>query len=99
MSTWIARDNLTGSLACWRVQRMLQSYLDEELEAAAAGRVTRHLEGCHQCGQEAAPYRAITASLRLRRSAPDAAQRLRDFGEALLDDPGKSSRSPRSVRG
>ena len=100
MSTWIARENLTGSLACRRVRRVLQSYLDGVLEDAAARRVARHLEGCRRCVREAETYLAIKDSLsRRQQNSPDAVQRLRDFGEALLDDPGETSLTQRSVRG
>lgn len=99
MSTWIARENLTGSLSCRRARRALQSYLDGVLEDATARRVARHLEGCRRCVREAETYLAIKDSLSRRRGSPDAVQRLRDFGEALLDDPGESSPTQRSVRG
>lgn len=101
MSTWMTRENPTRSRSCWRVLRALQSYLDGVLEDAAARRVARHLEGCRRCVREAEAYQAIKTSLGRRRSAPDAAQRLRAFGAALLeDDPGEPSpRTERSVRG
>ncbi|MGH3910254.1 MAG: anti-sigma factor family protein [Pseudonocardiaceae bacterium] len=100
MSTWIAHENLAGSLACRRVRRVLQSYLDGALDDATARRVARHLEGCRRCVREAETYLAIKNSLsRRRQGAPEAVQRLRDFGEALLDDPGETSPTQRSVRG
>lgn len=99
MSTWIARENLRGSLFCRRVRRVLQSYLDGALEDATARRVARHLEGCRRCVREAETYLAIKDSLGRRQGSPEAVQRLRDFGETLLDDPGESSPRQRSVRG
>ena len=86
-----ARKDPAGSLACRRVRRVLQSYLDGALEDATARRVARHLEGCRRCVREAETYLAIKNSLSRRRpGAPDAVQRLRDFGETLpRDEPGE----------
>lgn len=83
----IARENSSGWLACWWARRVLQSYLDGMLAAAAAERVARHLKDCPRCTHEAETYRAIKNSLRRRRTSPGAVQRLRDFSETLHQDP------------
>ncbi|MGH3907898.1 MAG: anti-sigma factor family protein [Pseudonocardiaceae bacterium] len=82
-----AREDPTGSFACRRVRRALQSYLDGVLEDADARRVARHLEGCRRCVREAEAYQAIKNSLGLLRGSPDAVQRLRAFGESLRCEP------------
>jgi anti-sigma factor RsiW len=75
-------------LRCREVAKVLQSYLDGELDELLARRVTRHLEMCRRCGMSFETYLAIKESL--RRSAgstpQDALDRLRAFGEQLAKD-------------
>ena len=73
-----------GWFGCWRVARLVQPYLDGELDDAAAARVARHLQGCPRCARRAEIYRAIKTSLSRRRDTP---QRLRDFAENLRQEP------------
>lgn len=66
--------------ACRQVLRILQAYLDGELDADGAALVSAHLaEDCHRCGLEAEAYRAIKATLANQASNPDPAtlERLR----------------------
>ncbi|MBM9506244.1 zf-HC2 domain-containing protein [Streptomyces sp. KK5PA1] len=84
---------------CLRVQRVLQSYLDGETDAATVRRVEAHLEDCRRCGLEAAVHREIKAAF-TRREAPDrdAVERLTEWGRSLMDPPGSpgdGSRPPR----
>jgi anti-sigma factor RsiW len=74
-----------GELGCKEVGRLLQSYLDGEIDELRARQVARHLEDCRRCGMSAETYVEIKQAL--RRSAgpvPDeAVARLRAFGEQL----------------
>lgn len=82
-----AQKGPAGPLSCWRVRRLLQSYLDGVLDDVAASRVARHLASCHRCTQVAETYQAIKHSLARRRRSSDATQRLRDFGDTLRHQP------------
>lgn len=72
-------------LTCPEVARLLQRYLDGEIDDLRAQRISRHLEDCRRCGMKAETYSAIKRSLREKRpSVPaDAIERLRAFGEHL----------------
>ena len=48
---------------CYRVAKVLQAYLDGEVDAATAGDVSAHLEHCRRCGLEAGTYRAIKSAI------------------------------------
>jgi anti-sigma factor RsiW len=48
---------------CYRVAKVLQAYLDGEVDAATAGDVAGHLEHCRRCGLEAGTYRAIKSAI------------------------------------
>ena len=62
MRAW--RRRRAGRPACRHVLRILQAYLDGELDADRAALVRAHLaEDCHRCGLEAEAYRAIKAAL------------------------------------
>lgn len=70
---------------CHRVRKVLQSYLDGELDDRHAGMVAAHLDQCDRCGIEAELYEQVRASLQRLRSAPDpdALARLRQFADAV----------------
>lgn len=75
---------------CHQVAKVLQSYLDGEIDARTAKRVHDHLEVCRRCGMEASTYQAIKdavpASVATGDTAtvdPDALARLRDFTNRL----------------
>lgn len=74
-------------LRCRDVGKVLQSYLDGELDELLAHRVVRHLEMCRRCGMSAQTYIEIKQALRRSTgSPPDAALiRLRAFGEQLAE--------------
>lgn len=74
---------------CSRVARVLQSYLDGEVDPPTAAMVTAHLEFCRRCGLEASAYRAIKTAIAATGPADvdqAAIGRLRAFA-AGLDDP------------
>jgi anti-sigma factor RsiW len=82
-------------LSCHQVGKVLQSYLDDELDDDTARKVAAHLEDCRRCGLEVETYEALKASLQ-RGSAglvDEPVTRLREFGERLargeidLDEP------------
>ncbi len=73
---------------CSRVARVLQSYLDGEVDPPTAAMVTAHLEFCRLCGLEASTYRAIKTAIAA--AEPDdvdeaAIGRLRAFATDLED--------------
>jgi hypothetical protein len=75
-------------LSCGEVGRLLQRFLDDELDdgAAVAG-IARHLDDCGRCGLEAETYHRIKDALAQRRPdlPPDAVERLREFGVGLTE--------------
>lgn len=72
-------------LSCQQVARVLQSFLDREVDQATVGRIEEHLEQCRRCGMEAAVYGEIKLSLaRATPAIPELTlRRLRHFGEEL----------------
>lgn len=73
---------------CHQVAKVLQSYLDGEVEPATSSMVAAHLETCRKCGLEASTYQAIKAAIAAgapEMSGPesDAVERLRGFAEEL----------------
>lgn len=85
-------DRHARGLSCRQVGKVLQQFLDGEVDDAMRGRVADHLDDCRRCGLGADTYLQIKAAL--ARSAtepsPEAMRRLRDFGERLAAgrDPG-----------
>ncbi len=72
---------------CREVGRVLQSYLDDNVEPGFAGKIAAHLDECKKCGLEASTYTEIKRSLGERRPKVDgeAIERLRSFGSKLTD--------------
>jgi anti-sigma factor RsiW len=70
---------------CREVARLLQSYLDQEIDADEAARVAEHLEVCRRCGLAAETYQQIKTALARRRLHvdPGALDRLTEFSERL----------------
>ncbi|CAN5215271.1 hypothetical protein BH20ACT3_BH20ACT3_13620 [soil metagenome] len=102
-------ERLVGSrrqLSCKQVGRLLQTYLDDELDRDAARKVEDHLEDCIRCGLEVQAYEALRASLQRMPvgaigdhagSTDDPVARLRAFGERLAvrgPDPGNPWPTP-----
>ena len=48
---------------CRRVAKVLQSYLDGEVEPPTARAVAAHLEECRRCGLEASVYSTIRTAI------------------------------------
>ncbi len=75
---------------CLRVTRVLQSYLDGEVDEVTSAIVVKHLEECRRCGLEASTYRAIKSAI--TEAGPDVApvdaeaiERLCRFAEDLAE--------------
>ncbi len=70
---------------CREVGKVLQSYLDDDVEGDFAGKIAAHLDACKECGLEVETYRQIKTSLagKMPEVDPDAVARLRSFGEKL----------------
>ena len=82
---------MTDLIECMRVGRLLQSYLDGELDdEQGAAMVARHLEACRRCGLAADSIEELkTRTARLRRDPdPEQVQRI----ERVIDE--LTERSP-----
>jgi anti-sigma factor RsiW len=96
MRNWIRRLSGEDEANCMQVARVLQSYLDREVDDLTARRVGRHLEHCRRCGLKAETYEAIKDAI-ARRSQVDteALARLRAFGQRLAEEgPAEESEYP-----
>jgi len=73
------------ALTCREAAKVLQAYLDGELDDVGARRVSAHLEVCRKCGLDLQVYTAIKAALGRRTVGDDdlAVRRLRSFAEDL----------------
>lgn len=72
-------------VSCRQVAKVLQAYLDGELDVPTADKLASHLDECRRCGLEAAVYDALKDSLhRLPGPLPEEpVARLREFGAQL----------------
>lgn len=70
---------------CREVAKVLQAYLDGEVDDAAARKVAVHVDACIGCGHEAETFRRIADALARRRPNVDrdVLARLQNFGERL----------------
>lgn len=76
------------ALSCPEVGRLLQRFLDGELnDDAEIEMLSEHLDECKRCGLEADTYRKIKAALASRREPvpEESVQRLREFGDHLAN--------------
>ena len=73
------------SVKCRELGKVLQSYLDGDLEPDFADKIAAHLEDCRKCGLDFAAYRQIKDSLAAKTSEvdPEAVARLRRLGNEL----------------
>lgn len=73
---------------CREVSRVLQSYLDGQVDELTARRVARHLDACRRCGLEAEVYARIKEAVgRIDAAVPSLPiARLRDFARRLADE-------------
>lgn len=75
-------------LRCPEVGRLLQRFLDGELDdPAEIDALAAHLDECERCGLEADTYRRIKVALEAQRTtmSPETIRRLREFGERLAE--------------
>lgn len=75
-------------LDCREVGKVLQRYLDRELDERTSVAVARHLEACRHCGMEASTYQDLKRSLADMSAGVDeeAITRLREFVQDLTAD-------------
>jgi len=73
---------------CREVGKVLQSYLDNDVEEDFASKIASHLEACKDCGLEFETYRQIKTSLagKMPEVDPAALARLRMFGQEISGD-------------
>ena len=73
---------------CREVGKVLQSYLDDDVEEDFAAKIAAHLEACRDCGLELETYQQIKTSLAAKMPDvdPDAIERLRAFGAEISGD-------------
>lgn len=82
---WRAMIGTRDVASCRHVARVLQAYLDGEVDEVTARRVARHLEICQRCGLESATYTEIKRALS-RQAEPLSAEsvsRLQEFAARL----------------
>ncbi len=84
--SWLRRRR--SEVDCREVGKVLQSYLDGDVEDDFAAKIAGHLEACKDCGLEAETYQQIKTSLaaKMRAVDPDAIARLRTFGAEITGD-------------
>jgi anti-sigma factor RsiW len=65
--------------------RILQHYLDDQLDGRRSELLVAHLDACRRCGLEAQTYRRIKDTLAVQRATlpAESVARLRQFGEQL----------------
>ncbi len=80
----------SDAATCREATRLLQTYLDGEVEQASADRIRRHLQACRRCGLEAGIYTEIKDTLahRERTVDEDALARLHAFARHLTASDG-----------
>ncbi len=81
-----------GGARCLEIGRQIQIYLDGGLDAAAAAKVSNHLDACRRCGLSADDYRRLKVAL-AETSAPIPAESLQRL-RALAADLASGEASP-----
>ena len=73
---------------CREVKRVINAWVDGEVEEDFAQKIADHLEDCRRCGLAVDIYTRIKESLQSRPPEIDdeAVARLREFGRSLADD-------------
>lgn len=73
---------------CREVKRVINAWVDGEVEEDFAQKIADHLEDCRRCGLAADVYSRIKESLQARPAGIDeeAVARLREFGRSLDED-------------
>ena len=95
MRIW-RRSNREAMASCREVGRVLQSYLDGQVDDLTARRVSAHLEACRHCGLEAHVYTALKDALarRATRVDPLVIERIQSFGRDLIETPPGEATGP-----
>jgi anti-sigma factor (TIGR02949 family) len=81
------RRDRSAPMDCREVGRLLQRYLDGELDEHRSRRLAGHLEDCRRCGLEATTYEQIKATLAQRRGRDvprESLERLTEFAYQLV---------------
>lgn len=80
------RPNRRHGMDCRAVGRLLQAFLDGEVDDPRGVTVAEHLDACLACGLEADTYRWLKAAVGGLAPADDPRQveRIRHFAEALV---------------
>ena len=75
----------THSVKCRELGKVLQSYLDGDIEPDFADKLAAHLKDCRKCGLAEETYQRIKDSLaaKMPEVDPEAIARLRQFGNEL----------------
>jgi anti-sigma factor (TIGR02949 family) len=82
-------NRLRGAVSCSDVLKVIQAYIDGEIDASTARKVASHLDTCHPCKEEEVIYERIKSSLHRRRHEVDmdVLEQLMSYGERLKIDP------------
>jgi anti-sigma factor RsiW len=70
------------------VRRVINGFVDGQVEEGFAAKIAEHLEDCRRCGLDAEVYANIKQSLQSKPPTIDdeAMDRLREFGSKLAGD-------------
>ena len=70
------------------VRRVINGFVDNQLEDGFAAKIAEHLDECRRCGLSAEVYADIKQSLQSKPPTIDdaAIERLREFGSELAGD-------------
>ena len=73
---------------CMEVRRVINGFVDGQVEEGFAAKIAEHLEDCRRCGLDAEVYANIKRSLQSKPPTIDdeAIDRLREFGSKLAGD-------------
>lgn len=90
--------DMTMMWECREVGRVLQSYLDGQVDDVTVQRVRRHLDACRRCGLEATVYDELKAALGRRATNldPGSVERVSTFGRGLMENPPEQATGPAS---
>jgi hypothetical protein len=77
-----------GGVSCIQVARILQRYLDDQLDERAASAVADHLDECRRCGLDAESYREVKIALAhtSQPPSPERVSRLTSFVAHLVSE-------------
>lgn len=82
--------------SCREVGRVLQTYLDGQVDEVTARRVRAHLEACRRCGMEAQVYDELKHALARRAPSldPSIVERVNAFSRELVGSPPQDKADP-----